>query len=251
MKLCDSRVAFLGVMAICLLFAFQPATAQLQDYEGSRLGTEEYEELAAGRGARQMREMFPAYRLGLLTAIESFSLDQREHGRKQTFCVPENAIFSVVDLQETIAAELHGFSQHWQDRRTTPVALVAVTGYRRRFPCPAVLPTDPAIASLQSDRLTVGEFARHMERLGRFIYSEPRRVLTGFTIGLRDGIEAMQFGADAVICLPFDGSEFVSDAIVAIDRELRSRRDYWADRQDTSVGEPAMIALKKLYPCKR
>lgn len=223
--------------------------------EGGRVSLELYEKWLAGEGEPKEREFFAPYMLGLLAGIEWTAKDQRDRGLEQTFCPPENMVFTVADLHATIQAEVKNHPDYWKRKSEQAVGWAAATGYQARFPCPATAPVAPVAMSgkqAPEDILTVAEFSRQYRLFERVVYSAPKRVLIGYTLGFRDGIDGMQFLVEENICVPTSGSDFMAKMIAYTgNRELRGRRDYWADKQNQSVGEAMMNATKRLYPCKR
>lgn len=227
--------------------------AQIQSKsEGGRASLDLYEKWLAGKGEKKQQELFGPYMLGLLAGIEWTVRDQRERGLEQTFCPPENMAFTVAGLQATIEAEVKNHSDYWKRKSEQAVGWAAVTGYRRQFPCPATASGGASGKQTSEDVLTVAEFGRQYRLAERLIYGAPKRVLAGYALGFRDGIDGMQWLLDENICVPVSGLEFMGEMVVrTVVWELRGRRDYWADKQNESVGEAMMNVAKRLYPCKR
>lgn len=231
------------------LTAPQWAQAQIEPIKTGLVTLYGYEEILNNRGERKELESFPFYMKGLLAGIEWTLRDQREQGVEQRFCPPDDMVFTVADLHATIQAEVKNNPKYWTPKTENAVGWAAVTGYRRRFPCPAAS-TGAAPGKQEAiDKFTVGEFNAYYKRLLRIIYAEPRRALGGFSHGFRDGIDGMQFLIPNKICVPIVEPGVYGAIVEAINTELASRREYWADKQDQPVGQAAIIAVKKRYPC--
>lgn len=217
-------------------------------YDGGQLRVEAYENFTGGKLSRSERALFEAYLLGMLTAIEAVIADQREGGGRQTFCPPDGAGFRMADLHAMIQLDIATYHSVVL-KSESPLGWAATRGYRRAFPCPATGSGAAVTGSMGTDAMTIRHFN---EQYGRSWSSAEMRALGTFALGFRDGIDGMQTEAVPIaICMPLVGLNFGPDTIQAIRRELRNRPDYWADRQDQPVGRPGIIAVKKLYPCKR
>lgn len=227
------------------------AQAQIPPIETGLITIEGYEEFLASKGERKALESFPFYMKGLLAGIEWTVKDQREQDVEQRFCPPEGMVFTIADLHATIQTEIKSDPKYWAPKSEKAVSWAAATGYQKRFPCPATFSAVVSGEQKAIDKLTVGEFTAHYKRLSRIIYAEPRRVIDGFVHGFRDGVEGMQFLIPRKICVPIVDLKVYGSIAKAIGNELESRRDYWADKQDQSVGQAAIIAVRKLYPCGR
>lgn len=224
-----------------------PAVAQQAKTYG-QMEISKYDELRAEETQGKPQRIFQGYMLGLLAGLEWTLRDRQEQGLELKFCPPDGTVLSVVDLHATIQ-EFKNNPKEWRLRPGLPVGWAAVSGYRQRFPCPAKLSGKAPGKQVAGDMLTVGEFNAHYKRLLRIIYVEPREILGGFAFGFLDGVDAVQVEVTKkTICLPLTG-DLVTDTISAVKYELDSRREYWADKQDQPVGQAAIIAVKKRYPC--
>jgi hypothetical protein len=244
------RVAVLVALALNLL----GGVAQAQMPKTGRKSLSDYQDHVAGKLPKEAK-IFDGYMLGVLTAIEMVLANEREQGRKLPFCPPAGKIFSIADLHASIQSEVKDGPNYWEFpvRPDSSVGHVAARSYVRRYPCPVGASQQPVETPVQAEKLTVREFEMLLKQMGPSL-NAAGMTLTGFALGLRDGIEGMQFRISAReddICLPEPAIEASPSIIFIIKQELGRRPDYWADKQDWSVGPAAMVALKRRKLCKR
>jgi len=243
------RGVFFALLTLGAMIAV--GRAQSAPFETGRMGWSEYENVVAGRGSSRQVRTVNDYLLGLLTAIERTLADERDQGRKPPFCLPAHKVLNISDLHATIQAEVKENPNYNKDR--LPLGFFAATGYGRRYPCPAGASQLAVDVPVQAEKFTVREYKKLFAELTP-APSEARVTLINFALGFRDGIESMQIRTSATeyyICFPEERLRAATRVLLAIGQDLRLRRDYWADKQDWSVGVAAMVALKQPNPCKR
>lgn len=244
-------VVILAISFASLITPRQVA-AQQSVTTGGLLSVEGYEELLAGKGESAAQALFQPYMLGLLAGFEWTIKDQRERGVDLRFCPPADMVFSVAELHATIQAGVRSDPRFYAAKSERAVGWAAFTGYQQRFPCPAGVSSAAPGKQTANDILSIAEFTAQYKRWWRYIILQsPLKVLAGFAWGFRDGVDGMQHLIPDRICVPRQGTDVYGEIIAGIRDELEARPDYWADKQDESIGQVAIIVVKKRYACTK